>query len=337
MSGHDRERAEAKRWSKKQKADCRADTRGGSWAGIPKCLIDSPAYRDLSLHARAVLVELVAKMNGYNNGEIVASNRQLVEALGCSPNRIVTAIAELMAHGFLDVTVEGQWKARQARLYRLTFISTKSAAATNEYLGWTPSPKKSGATGAIAGGIQSATGAIAETPKPATAPIARLLEHKRARANPSPPEPATGAIALICKPCPPAPEGERKGDDGLSTDTPTPAGHRCGDETEAWSSCARCGAGFAQVGTQVTRRYCSEPCRSADRGQAVERCCDQCGGAFKLERADRAYPRRFCSETCRKRAERARAYERRKHESEPTPIGSILNGTVARLVAGARA
>jgi hypothetical protein len=41
----------------KVKADYRADTRGGSWAGLPVCLIESPAYRHLSLYARAILVE----------------------------------------------------------------------------------------------------------------------------------------------------------------------------------------------------------------------------------------------------------------------------------------
>lgn len=297
MSGHDRDRAEAKRWSKKQKADCRADTRGGPWAGIPKCLIDSAAYRDLSLHARAVLVELVARMNGYNNDAIAVSQRELVEALRCTPRYVGPAIAELMDHGILDVTVEGQWKTRQARQYRLTFISTKSAPATNEYLRWTPTPKQSRGSHGEAETAKSASHGETERLHPASYGEAA----RGVRLREAPVLSASHGEPLISKPYPPAPEGERKGDDGLSSNTPKPAGHY-----------------FAHV--------TDEP-----------RCCEQCGGAFMLERTDRAYPRRFCSETCRKRAERARAYERRKHESEPTPIGSILNGTVARLVAGARA
>lgn len=122
-------------------ADCRADTRNGPWVGIPKCLIDSPAYKDLSLHARAVLVELVARMNGYNNGRIAASQRELTQALRCSPRYIVAAVVELHEHGMLDVTAEGEWKQRKAREYRLTFVSTKEALATNEYLRWTPQRK----------------------------------------------------------------------------------------------------------------------------------------------------------------------------------------------------
>jgi hypothetical protein len=245
----------------KQKADCRADTRGGPWAGIPRCVIDSAAYRSLSVHARAVMVEIVARMNGYNNGTIGVSQRELVEAVGCSPNRIVTAIADLVDRGLLAVTVEGEWKARLARQYRLTFVTTKNAPATNEYLRWTPTMKKSGATGAIAEGDCSATGAVATTHVAATGAIARLLDHQRKTAvfeN----EPATGAVSLIGKPYPAAQRSSAQGD-GFTPETP------------------------------------SGP-----------RCCEHCGGPFDLVRADRAFIRRFCSETCRKAAERARAYRR---------------------------
>ena len=283
---------------KRQKADCRADTRGGSWAGIPKVLIDSAAYRDLSLHARAVLVELTARMNGYNNGMIAVAQRELVESLGCSPNRIVTAIADLMDHGFLDVTVEGQWKARQARLYRLTFVSTKTAPATNDYLRWTPLPKKSGATAPVAGDPQSATGAVAGPGRAATGAIARLVAHRRKTANSHNPA-ATGAVALICEPYPLVPEGEHKGDSGVSETPFSAAGPRCASET---------------VGNGCER--CARPVEGGGRGP---------------------HAKRFCSETCRKAAEKARAAERRKHESEPTPIGAVLNDTVHRLMAGARA
>src|SRR6478609_11251332 len=117
-------------------ADCKADTRGGRWAGIPVCVIESAAYRDCSVHARAILVELVARMMGYNNGRIAVSQRQLVEALGCSPRKVVRAVAELMEHGLLDVQIEGKWKERMAREYRITFVSTKGRSATNEYIHW---------------------------------------------------------------------------------------------------------------------------------------------------------------------------------------------------------
>jgi hypothetical protein len=100
----------------RQKADHRADTRGKPWAGIPHCVIDSAAYRHLSLWARGLLVEVVREMNGYNNGSIALSQRQMASRLGSSNFRkIGRGIAELMEHGFIDVAVEGQWKTRMAR------------------------------------------------------------------------------------------------------------------------------------------------------------------------------------------------------------------------------
>ena len=135
----------------KVKADHRADNRGGPWAGLPHVVIDSLAYRHLSLWARAILIELVREMNGYNNGEIGLSQRQIGERIGTSNyRRIGPAIAELMEHGLIDVTVEGKWKQRLARQYRLTFINTGKPghykAATNEYRDWRPGVKSGVAT-----------------------------------------------------------------------------------------------------------------------------------------------------------------------------------------------
>lgn len=141
---------------KSPKADHRADTRGGKWVGIPLKLIESPAYRDLSLWGRAVLIELVACFNGYNNGKIVCTFDQLAERLGNTNRRAMSkAFAEMMEHGFIDVTSEADWKGRKGREYRLTFVNTtpggKFEAATNDYKDWvkpkqkvskTSSPKK---------------------------------------------------------------------------------------------------------------------------------------------------------------------------------------------------
>lgn len=127
---------------KKKQADCRANNRGGRWAGIPICVIESIAYRDLGLWARAILTEIVARMNGYNNGSIAISLTQICTALGNSNRRKASlAIAELMQHGFIDVTAEGDRQERMAREYRLTFVNSvsngKFVAATEEYRNWT--------------------------------------------------------------------------------------------------------------------------------------------------------------------------------------------------------
>ena len=126
---------------KKFQADCRANNHGGRWAGIPICVIESSAYRDLSLWARAILTEIVARMNGYNNGSIGISLSEICIALNNSNRgKAAQAIAELMQHGFIDATAEGDRKERLAREYRLTFVNTvlngKFVASTEEYRDW---------------------------------------------------------------------------------------------------------------------------------------------------------------------------------------------------------
>lgn len=184
---------------RKVKADCRADTRGGPWAGIPVCVIESAAYRDCSVHARAVLVELVSRMRGYNNGKLALSQRELVSSLRCSPRKVVRALAELVEHGFLDVSVEGKWKERMARQYRLTFVSTKNAPATNEYRYWSAT-EKSGATARVSPGLRTATASIAAARTSGFAPVAIRPSGAQKTANVGN-EPASGAVALISKPC----------------------------------------------------------------------------------------------------------------------------------------
>ncbi|QZP08190.1 hypothetical protein [Caenibius sp. WL] len=126
---------------KRLQADQRADLRGGKFIGLPTVVHKSEAYRSLPVFERAVLTEMLATFNGYNNGKLVVSHRQLAAALGNSNfGRISRAIAALIEHGLLDIATESLWKQRRAREYRLTFINTGSPPyvrpATNEYLSW---------------------------------------------------------------------------------------------------------------------------------------------------------------------------------------------------------
>lgn len=185
--------------SRKVKADCRADTRGGPWAGIPVCVIKSAAFRDCSVHARAILIELVARMNGYNNGKIAVSQREFADALRCHARKVVRGIIELWEHGLLDVTVEGKWKERMAREYRLTFVSTKHANATNEYRDW-PSPVKSGVAT-----VESENGRFAASVESEAQRIGATLESERrsrSRKTAISQNPPDATVeSLISKPC----------------------------------------------------------------------------------------------------------------------------------------
>ena len=143
---------------KKWKADHRADTRGEGLMGLPKCVYGSPAYRDLDLYARAVLMEILSRFNGYNNGEIGVSYREIGEGLGSQNfTRIARAVADLMEHGLIDIGHEAVWKERHSRQYRLTWVMSGkppfTAKATNDYLDWS---KKIGVDHVSADAPQSA-------------------------------------------------------------------------------------------------------------------------------------------------------------------------------------
>lgn len=137
---------------RKPRSDHRADTRGGPLSGLPHVVSDSAAYLHLEPFDRCVLLEILRKFNGYNNGEIGVSYEQIGERLRgpnkCRPNngRIARSIVRLIEHGFLGEPTPESWLQRRARTYRLTFISSGKRppfkAATNDYLRWTTATAK---------------------------------------------------------------------------------------------------------------------------------------------------------------------------------------------------
>jgi hypothetical protein len=137
-------------------------------------------------------------MMGYNNGKIAVSQRELVEALGCAPRKIVRGIAELMERGLIDVQAEGKWKERMAREYRLTFVSTKGGPATNDYVRWKPT-LKSGATTSVSKTRISGSAAMAGISGPVSTVVTALSTRPHKTANSENPS-ASNAVSLISKP-----------------------------------------------------------------------------------------------------------------------------------------
>lgn len=271
---------------KRLKADHRADTRSGGWGGLPHCVTDSLAYRHLSFCARAVLIEIVREMNGYNNGEIGISQRQLSERLNTSNfKRIGRAIAELMEHGFVDVAVEGQWKERQARQYRLTFVNTGKPGsfrpATNDYRDWkTPRRGKSGVEPVSAEGIKSAEPVSAEAPI-AAEPVSAGRNGKLPDSPSHPAEPVSSLI--VCH-----------------TQSPNGGGSGWWGAGRAFSPAAA----FLAMLIDGLAAETSDIIPFKKSGG-----CEECGGSF--DPGCRGLPKRFCSEACRRRAEKKRARARK--------------------------
>ncbi len=234
---------------KRYQADHRADLRGEPFIGLPAAVVYSEAYTGLSLAARAVLIEILGRFKGYNNGLIGVSSRELCARLNTSnARRISIAVRELFEAGLIDIPVEGKWKARQARLYRLPFISSGKGPpfqpATNEYAK-NPPRAFSGADNASAGKPRFAERASAGT--------LGLADNASATGNGKPPfnpsATADNASTLICKPYQGA---------SLNGCSHRQIGAKITDGP-ARRNCASCGEPF--VPTKPTKLYCERACK----------------------------------------------------------------------------
>lgn len=100
------------------KSHHRADTRGGRFVGLPHVVLESEAYRHLTAMERAVLLEILARFNGYNNGEIAISFREFARRLNRKNEApFGAAIVKLMSHGLIDIAADARWEDRRAREY----------------------------------------------------------------------------------------------------------------------------------------------------------------------------------------------------------------------------
>jgi hypothetical protein len=115
----------------------KGDARGGGFFLLPHCLLTSEAFQTASPRAVKVLLTLCAKHNGFNNGAIGIGFRELAEAMD-SHNHGANgkALCQLMERGIVTLERSYPKGQRLANEYRLTFVSTANAPATNDYLSW---------------------------------------------------------------------------------------------------------------------------------------------------------------------------------------------------------
>src|SRR5688572_10341686 len=92
------------------------DGKGGRFVLIPHAVLESPAYRMASLRAKVVLLMLCKRFNGFNNGKIVLSLREITHELGNQNfNAASAALGELVAHGLIELASEYSRGSRLAR------------------------------------------------------------------------------------------------------------------------------------------------------------------------------------------------------------------------------
>jgi hypothetical protein len=79
----------------------------------------SKAYHGLSPQARALLIELIDRYTGINNGMIVLGVREAQYELGCGHATVCRAMREVDDAGLARPTKVGAWRGRQATEWRL--------------------------------------------------------------------------------------------------------------------------------------------------------------------------------------------------------------------------
>lgn len=165
-------------------------------------MLESAAWAGLSLAARKVLDRLEIehmRHGGADNGQLPCTYDDF-ERFGIRRKSVADALAELVGLGFIEVTHQGRGGNavyRHSSRYRLTYLHTKKAAATDEWKNRTPGaypPLPPGAkappTAHVTGGESAPTASGADTPllsisreEPGTARAVVVASPHKARVN----------------------------------------------------------------------------------------------------------------------------------------------------------
>lgn len=98
------------------------DRDAGGFVALPWSVIDSLAYRGLSMHARAVLLELARQFVRDNNGRLLLSMNYMRKRGWNSSSMLAKAKKELIESGLIFETVKGH-RPNKASWYALTWHS----------------------------------------------------------------------------------------------------------------------------------------------------------------------------------------------------------------------
>lgn len=99
---------------------------------------DSPAYRDLSMPARCLLLEFHFIYRPSRNGSLSISIQTAMERLGCAKQTAQNAFRELAAHGFIKLRKGELWQERKAREWSLTIERVGLSEPADDWAHWEP-------------------------------------------------------------------------------------------------------------------------------------------------------------------------------------------------------
>lgn len=92
----------------------------GQFVALPLSVLKSPAYRGLSVYARALLVDVVMQYGGSNNGSLLCSRVKMAELGWRSVDTLTNARKELLEAKLLFLTVQGH-RPNKASWYAVTW------------------------------------------------------------------------------------------------------------------------------------------------------------------------------------------------------------------------
>ena len=103
-------------------------------------LLESPAYRHLSCYGRALLIEIIYRHNGENNGFVIMSVREAADRLGVAFNTALKALAELQDKGFIRLAKAGSFnhKRRHAAEWTLAIFTVGDTKPTKDFMDGKP-------------------------------------------------------------------------------------------------------------------------------------------------------------------------------------------------------
>ncbi len=129
----------------KRRRNQQTKNHGGRYLTFHVYLWESAAWLALKPNARSAFIFMLQRFNGFNNGDISCSVREVAENIRVSKNTAKRAIDELLDKGFIAVTKEAGFsqKNRTAREYRFTHLDVvkgngNEVAPTHDYRNWKP-------------------------------------------------------------------------------------------------------------------------------------------------------------------------------------------------------
>jgi hypothetical protein len=106
---------------------------GDRWLRLEHWMLEAPAYRELTNRAKCILLELMRRFDGGNNGEIIFGGADGSRA-GFSIDVTERALTELERAGFIVMVAKAVPYQERARQWRLTMYRACGKPATKEFM-----------------------------------------------------------------------------------------------------------------------------------------------------------------------------------------------------------